>query len=115
MDFSKYEDEVLSGPSDEYVNSIVLEFIKNDVDFEVIDRSAMDLSDVNQDTLIRVVFTEHAENYSDEKLIDMTRERLVDGQRDIQKYQLRTEEGEAINKLQVWRHRSGYSVLGIRE
>lgn len=114
MNQSDFEADVFSGNRDDYVSEAVLEFLKETADFRVIERSALDKGDVDQTEFVSVALPESADNYSDEELISEVKEKMTDGQRDVQKYQLRDGD-DAPTVVEIWRHGSGYSAFALAE
>lgn len=114
MDRSDFEHDVLSGGKNDYVGDDVLSFFKDTADFRVVDRSALEKGDVKQTEFISVALPESGDNFSDADLIEKVKEAMVDGSRDIQKYQMRDGD-KAPNTVEVWRHGSGFSAFAFYE
>ena len=107
----QFVDEISSGERTEYVEDELLEWFAENANYEVIERSALEASDFSQNAFYSISnsFTKLSE---DEELIEKVKSALADGQRDIQKYQLR--HGSNIpTKIQIWRSDYGFNAFAI--
>ena len=112
MKEDEFRSHILDGPKDEYVSEEALEYLRELVEYTVIERSAMEKDQIEQTECISVALSGFIDNYTDADLIDLVKEKLCDGNRDIQKYQLR--DGEKIpTQIEIWRHGSGYSAFAL--
>lgn len=112
MNQSEFEREVFSGSKNDAVSEEALAFLKENADFRVIDKSALNKSDFRQTEFISIALPESGDNYSDAELISEVKEKMTDGQRDIQKYQFR-DGSDAPTVVEIWRHGSGYSAFAL--
>lgn len=114
MDRQSFEDYVLSGSGDEYVSDEALAYFRENAEFRVIHRSALEKEGVEQRPLVSVALPESTDNWSDGEVLDEVKEKLGDGMRDIQKGNLR-HEGAVANTIVIWIHGSGYSAFALNK
>lgn len=109
----QFVDEISSGERTEYVEDELLEWFAEQADYEVVERSALEASDFSQDAFYSVS-NSFAKLDTDDELVEKVKSALTDGQRDIQKYQLR-HKGEIPTKVQIWRSAYGFNAFAIVE
>lgn len=107
------EQKIFEGKFDDYVSDDVMETLLEKCEFEVVDKSAMEKDDINQESFINVSLPT-SNNLSDEELISRVKESVRKGNTDTQKLQLR-HDGKAPNKIQIWRHSNGYSAFALHD
>jgi hypothetical protein len=124
MDRQSFEEYVLRGDTDEYVSEEALAYLRENAEFRVIHRSALEKEGVEQRPLVSVALPESTDNWSDGEFLDAVKEKLGDGMRgdaameeanfinDIQKGNLR-HQGEVANTIVIWIHGSGYSAFAL--
>lgn len=112
MNKKDFEKAVLNGDRTDYVNEDVLEYMATQLDFRMVDKSAMEKEDVDQSACISVSLPQDTSDMLGQELEKRVKESLVDGSRDIQFYQVR-HNGKAPTVIEVWRHGSGYSAFAL--
>lgn len=114
MDRQAFEDYVLSGSRDEYVSDDALAYFRENAEFRVIHRSALEKGEIEQRPFVSVALPESTDNWSDGEVLDEVKEKMVDGMRDVQKCNLR-DDGGVANTVEIWIHGSGYSAFALND
>ena len=110
MDIERFNSLVRDADEYDYVPKRALRFLADGVDFEVIDRSALEKEDINQRPLVSRATT--GDQPTKGEAIDLVREILHTERTDIQFYQL-MHDGEPADYVQIWRHKYGYSAFAL--
>lgn len=114
MDWTEFDEVVFGGSRMSYMTDSALEFFAESAEYRVVDRSALEKSEIEQTGCVDVSLPESADNYTDEELIEKVRNALQDGQRDIQRYQFQ-DGNDAPRVIEIWRHGSGYTAFVLDE
>lgn len=113
MNQSEFESHIYSGNRTESVDNNALDYFVKDVaekrNFEVVELSAME-KDYPLLVNISTNVPDPRNSFDDDYLINDIKERITSGYSDIQKYQLRLDNGDVPDKILIMIHGSGYSA-----
>ena len=110
MDTESFKNHIYGGSDTDYVSTDALQFLSDSASYTIVERSALEKQNVDSTECISISTTGTVPK--GQELITRIKELLEDGQRDIQKYQLRCD-GKIPNTIEIWRHGSGYSAFAV--
>lgn len=111
MRSEKIKEEVYKGSKDEYLPDWLMGELAENLNFEVIERSAMEKDSIKQTSFHNISLPHSSERYDDDELISRVKDSMKNECRDVQKYQVRQDDKSVPSKVQIWRHKHGYSAF----
>ena len=114
MDTSEYESQIVNGNRTDAVSQDVIEYLLETADFRVVERSALEKSDIDQSEFLSIALPS-SNDYSEDQLIQIVKTKMESGEiSDGQKFQFR-HDGNVPTVVEIWKHGHGYSAFALSE
>lgn len=110
MNRQEFENHIKSGSKNDYVDQEAINYFKENAEFDVVERSAMEKSDVPQSAFLSISLPRSNE-MTPKELIQKVKENMEAGTLDTQKHQFR--DGGVVDYIEIWKHPKGYSAFAF--